>query len=327
MNEYGTDNLTVSNPENTRVQGYPPIRQGISRFVAIGNFDGAHRGHASVAAHLRTLAEARAPGSGHECLALTFDPHPREFFRPDQPHFRLLAPQDRFSALLRIGFDGAIVLPFGPELANMSAADFVSEILIRRLGVAGVAVGEDFHFGKARAGTPQFLIERGAAEGFAVSLVPPFRDEKGGIVSSSAIRKALGEGRLAEANAMLGYSYFVRAEVIHGAKRGRDLGFPTANMRLEDANGLAHGIYAVRATIEGRPVNGVANFGRRPQFDNGAPLLETFLFDFSGDLYGKEIVIAFEAFLRPEGKFVSIEALIEQMNRDCAEARALLGPV
>ena len=259
-----------------------------------------------------------------ECIALTFDPHPRMFFQPDKPHFRLLTPDQRYLALERIGFDGAVVLPFNAELAAMTPDAFIREILLDRLGADGVVVGEDFHFGKARAGTPTFLAAEGARLGFAVRFVSPFRDENGTVISSSAIRKALAAGDITTANAMLGYQYAVQGPVIHGEKRGRDLGFPTANMRLDPAFGLAHGIYAVKATVDGKRVSGVANFGRRPHFDNGAPLLETYLFDFSGNLYDKEIEIAFVAYLRAEAKFESLDALIAQMNADCLEARRIL---
>jgi riboflavin kinase / FMN adenylyltransferase len=324
MNEDAGDKLSIWHPAGANGEGYPPLSESVFRTVAIGNFDGAHRGHATVAAEARRLADATSGGYTSECLALTFDPHPRVFFQPERPHFRLLPADARFEALRRIGFDGVVVLPFNARLAAMAPGDFIRDILLARLGVGGVVVGADFHFGKARAGTPAFLASEGARLGFAVRFVSPFRDEAGTVISSSAIRKALAAGDIAAANTMLGYTYSVQGPVIHGAKRGRALGFPTANMELDPAFGLAHGIYAVRAMVDGVARSGVANFGRRPQFDNGAPLLETFLFDFSGDLYGKEIEIAFVAFLRPEAKFESVDGLITQMNADCLAARRLL---
>jgi riboflavin kinase / FMN adenylyltransferase len=187
-----------------------------------------------------------------------------------------------------------------------------------------VVVGEDFHFGKDRKGSPAFLAASGRNNGFATRFVPAFRDENGDIISSTAIRLALGKGDLARANRMLGYTFDIVGSVIHGAKRGRELGYPTANIALDPGFGLKHGIYAVRVMIDGAPHAGVASFGRRPMFDNGAPLLEVFVIDFSGDLYGKTMRVSFEAFLRGEEKFDSLETLIRQMDADQAEARRIL---
>jgi riboflavin kinase/FMN adenylyltransferase len=199
----------------------------------------------------------------------------------------------------------------------------VRSILLLRLRVKGVVVGFDFHFGKGRGGTPEFLAGQGGAHRFAVDVIQQQRDGAQAF-SSSEIRKALSEGRITEANAMLGYAWFVSGTVQHGEKRGRDLGFPTANLKLDPACGLRHGIYAVRAGVGGKVYDGVASFGRRPTFDNGAPLLETYLFDFSGDLYGQTIDIVFAEFLRPELKFDGIEPLVAQMNEDAANAREAL---
>lgn len=290
--------------------------------VAIGNFDGAHRGHAAVVAAARDLA-ARLPGPAI-VTALTFEPHPRAFFRPDQPFFRLTTAEDRPARLAAIGFDALAILSFNARLAGTSAEDFVQRILVERLDVAGVVVGQDFHFGKGRAGTPDFLAEAASRHGFALHFVAPFRDETGAIISSSAIRTALMQGEIATASRMLGHAYAVSGDVIHGAKRGRELGYPTANIALYPGNGLRHGIYAVRITIDGEPRAGVASFGRRPMFDNGAPLLEVFVIDFKGDLYGKRVTVSFEAFLRGEERFDSLEALIRQMDADQAEARRIL---
>jgi riboflavin kinase / FMN adenylyltransferase len=326
MNKQTPLRLNEWRPIDALGTGYPPAPSGRCRVVAIGNFDGAHRGHRAVAAAARALATRLAtPANARpEVLALTFEPHPRQFFQPDRPHFRLVPAARRAEALARIGFDGAVILPFTATLAGLSPEAFVRDILVGKLHLAGVVVGADFHFGKARAGTPDFLISEGARLGFSVELVPPFRDAAGAVIGSSAIRAALGRGDLAEANAMLGYPFSVAGPVIHGEKRGRDLGYPTANIRLDPAFGLAHGIYAVRVTIDGRVHRGVASFGRRPHFDNGAPLLETHVFDFSGDLYGREIEVAFIGYLRGEAKFDSLEALIRQMDADSLEARAIL---
>lgn len=304
--------------------GYPPPARNEVRVVAIGNFDGAHRGHQAVVLEAHRLAARLAGGRGVEVLALTFEPHPRQFFQPSKPHFRLLQPEARLAHLRRIGFDGVVVLPFTAEFAALAPKTFIEEVLVARLDASGIVVGENFHFGKARAGTPEFLVAEGNRLGFAVTLVPPLRDAAGEVISSTAIRQALGHGDLARANALLGYMFAVSGSVVHGEKRGRDLGYPTANLRLDPDFGLAHGIYAVQAKVDGQIHGGVASFGRRPHFDNGAPLLEVHLFDFSGDLYGKTIEVTFLAYLRGEAKFDSLAALIAQMDADSREARCIL---
>jgi len=287
--------------------------------VAIGNFDGVHRGHRAVIA----AALQRARALGRPAAALTFDPHPRTFFRPDLPVFRLSTGPDKMRLLAATGLDGAVILRFDAALAATSAQDFIAKILVGRLGIAGAAIGFDFHFGKDRQGSPAYLAGQGAELGFAVDIVPPLQDE-GRPVSSGAVREALAAGRVVEAGELIGAPWFVSGEVVHGEKRGRDLGFPTANVRLDASCGLKHGIYAVRAAIDGRLVDGVASFGRRPTFDNGAPLLEVFLFDFSGDLYGKAIDVAFIGWIRGEEKFASIDALKQAMDRDVVHAKDAL---
>jgi riboflavin kinase/FMN adenylyltransferase len=287
--------------------------------LAIGNFDGVHRGHRAVI----DAALARAGAEGRHALALTFEPHPRAFFRADEKMFRLTDEAAKLRLLAAAGMDGGIVLPFDSRLASLTAEEFVANVLVERLGVAGVAVGFDFHFGRGRQGSPAFLTAEGAKRGFTVDVAPPLEDE-GRPVSSSAIRAALAEGRVVEAAELLGYPWFVSGEVIAGEKRGRDLGYPTANIRLDPACGLKHGIYAVRVGVDGKRRDGVASFGRRPTFDNGAPLLEVFLFDFSEDLYGKTLDVAFMGWIRPELKFDSAEALVARMNEDCRLARAAL---
>ena len=287
--------------------------------VAIGNFDGVHRGHRAVIA----AALARARALGRKAAALTFDPHPRTFFRPDLPMFRLSSERDKMRLLAATGLDGAVILRFDGALAATSAQDFITRILVGRLGIAGAAIGFDFHFGKDRKGSPAYLAGQGAELGFTVDVVPPLQDE-GRPVSSGAVREALGAGEVVEAAELIGAPWFVSGEVVHGEKRGRDLGFPTANIRLDPSCGLRHGIYAVRAQIDGRLVDGVASFGRRPTFDNGAPLLEVFLFDFSGDLYGKTIDVAFIGWIRGEEKFASIDALKQAMDRDVVRAKDAL---
>jgi riboflavin kinase/FMN adenylyltransferase len=312
--------------------------------VAIGNFDGVHRGHRAVIA----AAQRRAAQFGKPAAALTFTPHPRTFLRPHDPHFQLNDDRSKLRLLAATGLDGAIVMTFNQVLASTSAEDFVAKILRGRFAISGAALGFDFHFGKNRAGSPELLREQGARLGFAVDVVPPLEDE-GRPVSSGAIRNALTQGKVIEAAELLGMPWFVSGEVIGGAKRGRDLGFPTANIRLDPSCALKHGIYAVRVAVpdtvrsrlsgnpgaantslsgsplsRGRVYDGVASFGRRPTFDNGAPLLETFLFDFDGDLYRHTIDVAFVSWIRAEAKFDDIEALKQQMAADGTQARDVL---
>jgi len=287
--------------------------------VAIGNFDGVHRGHRAVIG----AALNRARALGRKAAALTFTPHPRLFLRPQEPLFQLSGEREKLRLLAASGLDGAIVMQFDAALAGTSAEDFVGNILVGALGIGGAAIGFDFHFGKNRAGSPAFLTEQGARRGFTVDIVPPLEDE-GRPVSSGAVREALAAGRVVEATELLGAPWFVSGVVIHGEKRGRDLGFPTANLKLDPSCGLKHGIYAVRADIGGKRHDGVASFGRRPTFDNGAPLLEVFLFDFTGDLYGRTIDVAFIGWIRHEQKFESIETLKRQMMADASQARDAL---
>ncbi len=302
------------------VRGEAPADHALDgAVVAIGNFDGVHRGHRAVIAAVL----ARAKALGRAAAALTFEPHPRSFFRPEEPLFRLTDERAKLRLLAATGLGGAIVLRFDAALAGLSAQDFVERILVARFAVAGVAIGPDFHFGLKRAGSPDYLAAQGAKLGFAVDVVPRFEDA-GRPVRSGPIRAALAAGRVAEANELLGYPWFVSAEVVHGDKRGRDLGYPTANLRLDPACGLKHGIYAVRVGVGGHRYDGVASFGRRPMFDQGTVLLEVFLFDFSGDLYGEVIDVAFIDWIRPELKFDSVEDLVRRMNEDARLARAAL---
>lgn len=287
--------------------------------VAIGNFDGVHRGHRTVIG----AALARAAGLGRKAAALTFSPHPRRFFQPAAPLFNLSSERDRLRLLAATGLDGAIIMHFDAALAATSAQDFIEKILVGRFGVAGAAIGFDFHFGHKRAGSPQYLAEQGKRLGFAVDIVPPLEDE-GRPVSSGAVRIALSEGKVVEAAELLGAPWFVSGDVIHGEKRGRRLGFPTANIRLDPACGLKHGIYAVRMAVAGKRYDGVASFGIRPMFDAGAPLLEVFLFDFDGDLYGESVDVAIIGWIRPEQKFASIDDLKRNMVADAAQARDAL---
>lgn len=287
--------------------------------VAIGNFDGVHRGHRAVIG----VALKRAQALGCKAAALTFAPHPRQFFRPQEPVFQLSSERNKLRLLAATGLDGAVVMNFDATLAATSAPDFVERILLDRLGIAGAVIGYDFHFGQNRAGSPAYLSEQGVRLGFTVDIVPPLEDE-GRPVSSGAVRKALSAGEVVEAAELLGSPWFVSGEVIHGDKRGRELGFPTANLKLDPSCGLKHGIYAVRVSVGGTLHDGVANFGRRPMFDDGAPLLEIFLFDFAGDLYGRMMDVAFIGWIRHEQKFDSIETLKRTMAADAVQARDML---
>lgn len=300
----------------------PHLRGGV---VAIGNFDGVHRGHQAVLE--RALAEAGRRGV--PALVLTFEPHPRKVFRPDMPLFVLTPPPMKARLLSHLGFAALVEQPFTRAFAGLSAEAFVADVLERNLGITHAVTGFDFHFGKDRQGGPAFLMAAGERHGFGVILVDAFRDEGAEVVSSSRIRALLCEGEVAEAAGLLGYRFTVESEVIGGQRLGRTLGFPTANMRLSPEAELKEGIYAVRfRRADGTLYNGVASFGRRPTVDdNGAPLLETFVFDFSGDLYGEICEVSFFGFLRPEVKFDGLDALVAQIKRDEAEARALLAGV
>jgi riboflavin kinase / FMN adenylyltransferase len=301
------------------VHGFAPGEALRGATVAIGNFDGVHRGHRAVIA----TALARARGLGKPAAALTFEPHPRAFFNPGEPLFRLTPEAAKLRLLATTGLDGAIVLTFDAELAKLSAEDFVAGVLVERFAISGAAIGFNFHFGANRAGSPDFLKAQGKRHGFVVDIVSPLLDG-GQPVSSGPIRAALAEGRPQDAAKYLGYPWFVSATVIHGDKRGRELGFPTANLRLDPACALRHGIYAVRAAAAGRRYDGVASFGRRPMFDDGAVLLEVFLFDFTGELYGASIDVAFIAWLREEAVFASAKDLVRQMEEDSRLARQAL---
>jgi riboflavin kinase/FMN adenylyltransferase len=295
------------------------LRGGV---VAIGNFDGVHRGHQAVLGS--ALDEARQRNA--PALVLTFEPHPRTVFRPEVPLFILTPPEMKARLLAELGFDAVVEQCFTREFAGQSAEEFVTGVLDRTLGIGHAVTGFDFHFGKDRQGGPAFLMASGERHGFGVSLVDPFRDEGTEIVSSSRIRALLEQGEAAEAAGLLSYRFTVEAEVKGGQKLGRTLGFPTANMALPADVALRHGIYAVRfRRQDGTLHDGVASFGRRPTVDdNGSPVLETFVFDFSGDLYGETCRVSFFGFLRGEEKFDGLNALVAQMKRDDAEARAVL---
>ena len=292
--------------------------------VAVGNFDGVHRGHQAVLEQARTIAAAE----GRPLVCLTFEPHPRSVFRPDQPVARLTPAPMKARLLEMLGFDAVVEQGFTREFAGLAPEAFVETVLVEAMGAHHVVAGFDFHYGAKRGGTPETLAEAGRMHGFGATLVPAFVDEGGETVSSSRIRDRLGEGAVAEAAGLLGYRWTIAGEVVGGARLGRTLGYPTANMVIEPDSLLKHGIYAVRLRrADGTLHDGVASFGRRPTFDNGAALFETFLFDFSGDLYGETVSVSLFGFLRGEERFDGAEALIAQMDRDADEARAMLAGV
>jgi riboflavin kinase/FMN adenylyltransferase len=293
------------------------LRGGI---IALGNFDGFHRGHQAVVA--RAIALARA--QGRPVLVATFDPHPVRLFRPDAPPFRLTTLDQRARLFAGAGADAMLVFRFTRELAAHSAEEFVA-MLARDVGAAGVVTGEDFTFGRGRSGDVAQLRTLGAPLGLAAEAVAPVTDETGEVVSSSRVRDALVAGDCAGAARLLTRPFAIEGVVVHGDKRGRTIGFPTANMAMGDYLRPAYGIYAVRARLsDGRELGGAANLGIRPTFDPPTELLETFLFDFDGALYGETVEIALVERLRGEEKFASLDALVAQMEKDVARARAIL---
>jgi riboflavin kinase/FMN adenylyltransferase len=288
--------------------------------VALGNFDGFHLGHQAVVG--RAVAHARA--QGRPAIVGTFDPHPKRFFRPDSDWFRLTQMDQRQELFAAAGVDAMLVFPFNAELAALSAHAFAAQRLVDLIGAGGVVTGTDFTFGKARQGDTAMLAQLGAELGFSAETVAPVAFQ-GETVSSSRIREHLREGRPRDAAALLTRPFTIRGEVEHGAKLGRTLGYPTANMSMANYQRPAYGIYAVRGHLpDGRILDGVANLGIRPSFDPPVELLESYFFDFDGDLYGQTLDVALIDYLRPEAKFGDLESLKVQMDADAARARALL---
>lgn len=289
--------------------------------VAIGAFDGVHRGHQAVIA----AAGEAARTLGAPLAVVSFDPHPRRWFQPGAAPFRLMTPGQMARALAPLGVDRLYLLPFDAEMAALSDEAFARQVLHEGLGVRHAAVGFDFTFGKGRTGSPEALRRYGAELGFSVSVADRVDDADGLKLSSSAVREALHAGDMARATAILGRPFAIEGEVIHGDKRGRTIGVPTANVPLGDYMRPAFGIYAVRVRLpDGRVFDGVASLGVRPMFRTEEPLLEVWLFDFAGELYGQTIETELVAFLRPEMHFDSLEALKARIDRDAADARAVL---
>ena len=291
--------------------------------VAIGNFDGVHLGHQAV------IGQARAGGEriGAPLGVMTFEPHPREVFAPDGPPFRLTGPEARAHRLEKLGVDVLYELNFNRALSGLSPEDFARHVIVEGLGLRHVVVGADFHFGKGRAGDTAMLEQFGRDMGFGVTIASLLEGD-GMRVSSTAIRQALIEGRPRDAAAMLGHWHRIEGPVIRGDQRGRDLGFPTANMSIQGLLQPKFGVYAAFVDVLGGPhagsYQGAASLGLRPQFDGQVPNLETYLFDFKGDLYGTHVSVALVEYLRPEARFDGLDALIAQMDADCQRARGIL---
>jgi len=295
-----------------------PLRGAV---IALGNFDGFHRGHQAVAGEAISWAQAE----GRPSIIATFDPHPVRFFKPGVPPFRLTTLEQRQELYLAAGATAMLVFHFDGELASTSARDFISKILIERFGAHGVVTGADFTFGQGAKGNVELLRDYGAECGLESRVVDAVAHE--GVISSSRIRDALRDGDPQLAAELLTRPFAIRGIVEHGDKNGRKLGFPTANVSIESYLRPKYGVYAVTGKVlaTGEELKGAANIGIRPQFTPPKELLEPFFFDFSGDLYGQEIEVAFHHFLRGEAKFDSLDALMEQMERDCEEAKRLLG--
>ena len=287
--------------------------------AAIGNFDGVHRGHQAVL----DLARGRGPLG-----VVTFEPHPREVFAPDAPPFRLMRLGARADRLAELGVEKMFVLPFSKEFSALTAEEFCADVLAGKLGLSHVVVGADFRFGAKRAGDVDYLKDAGARLGFGVTVADLISDDAEE-VSSTAIRAALSEGRVEDATRMLGHLHRIEGEVEHGEKRGREFGFPTINQSMDGLMTPRFGVYAVEIHIKDGPhegdYRGVASLGVRPMFGENKPNLETYIFDFDGDLYGARVSVGLVKFQRPELKFDGVDALIEQMERDKQEARRILG--
>ena len=291
--------------------------------AAIGNFDGVHRGHRAVI----DIAESEAARRRRPLGVVTFEPHPRQVFAPDGPAFRLTGAGARAHRLGELGVDRVYELPFGDRLIGLSPEAFAREVLKDGLGLVHAVVGQDFRFGRDRAGDAAGLARLGEAIGFGVTVVPLLAGPDGAI-SSTRIREALSEGRPEDAARLLGHLHRIEGEVLHGDKRGRGLGYPTANLSIDDVHPPRFGVYAVKVDVltgpHAGPRDGVASMGVRPMFGENRPNLEVHLFDFDGDLYGETISVGLVAWLRPEERFDSVDALVRQMQADSARARTAL---
>lgn len=293
--------------------------------LALGNFDGVHRGH-------QVVLQA-AMDNGSPAGAMVFTPHPRRFFHPDLPFFDLTPLPVKQTLLSAFGLDMTVALPFDQALADMDAETFVTEVLVKGLGVKHVVTGYDFAFGKGRSGNIEFLREAGARHGFGLTVIKPVTEGGHEVISSSAVRAALRAGKPREAAGLLGHWWSVSGRVERGHGRGRDMGYPTANIHLHEGCEPKTGIYAVRVFIGGEEegglqrIDGAGYFGGSPTFGGHEPVLEPFLFDFDGDLYDRQIEVEFIEYLRGDAKFASAEDLKRQIEEDCRRAREVLAEI
>ena len=299
-----------------RLAGLDQVPEALKgAMVAIGNFDGCHRGHQ----HVFMALKARARERGVPALVLTFEPHPRDVFAPEPFMFRLTYADQKARLAEAMGLDGIVVMPFSREFSQIEAEDFVKRFLVDALAVSGVEVGADFHFGYQRKGTPDFLRDAGARHGFGVDILDML-DEGDDHISSSRIRAALADGDVTGASQLLGYHWFLGGTVVKGDQRGRELGFPTANIASPTGFGLLQGVYAVRVRLGDRLLDGVASYGK-PMFNNERPPFETWIFDFDEQIYGQYLEVALLGHVRGQMKFKGLDALIAAVNRDATQAR------
>jgi len=291
--------------------------------AAIGNFDGVHIGHQAVI----DIARKHARQNNAPLGIVTFEPHPRQVFAPTAPPFRLMNAEARANRLEKMGIERLYQLPFNSDLASLTDAEFVQQVLVDGLGLSTLVVGQDFKFGKGRIGTAHTLVELGQKAGISVIIADLVQGEHGA-VSSTAIRQQLADGHPAQAAHMLGHLHRIDGEVVDGEKRGRELGYPTANMSIKGLQPPKFGVYAVKVDVlTGKhkgSYGGAATVGVHPMFGDNQANLETFIFDFSGDLYGEHLSIAFVEYLRPEAKFDNLDQLVKQIDHDCQQARETL---
>ena len=290
-----------------------------SSVVAIGNFDGVHRGHRGLIA----AAVDKARELGRPSAVMMFEPHPREFFQPNEPLFRLTPLNAKLKLIESLGIKVAFVESFDQHFSGLTAQEFIERVLVAGLGVSHVIIGYDFYFGHKRGGNPEMMVKAGQDLGFGVTVMAPVAED-GEVFSSSSVRLHLAQGDVKGAARQLGATWHVHGKIVGGAHRGTGLGFPTANVPMPKGTVLGHGIYAVRARVDGVTHNAAAYLGTRPTFDDGLPVLEVYLIDFKGDLYGHDMDVEFIDFIRPDRKFASPEELVHQMDEDVAKVRAIL---
>jgi len=298
------------------IENIPKEERGYS--VAIGNFDGMHLGHQSV------IEIAREKSNNSFVGVVTFEPHPRQYFQKNQPIFRLMKSETRKRFLDSFGIDALFELPFDSSLANLSPRDFIETVLLERLNVKNIVVGPDFRFGKNRTGGVEDLVRICSKHNIIVKIIDKQKKDSV-ILSSTNVRDLLRAGDFKNAEKMLGHKWLIKGKVISGDKRGREIGFPTANMEVQDFMEIKFGVYAVKIEIEGYIYNGISNYGIRPTFDGEKLLLETYLFDFSKDIYGMDIVVSFVEFIRDEKRFDSVDELKKQIDLDIDKTIKILG--